>query len=59
MYLSLPYYNSPGVLTFYLSYMFSLLELRHFSTDYSLELCDGLFFVINFNEFIHDTNEIA
>ena len=41
--------------------MFSLLELCHFSTNYSLELYDGLFFVTNFNEFVHEinTDEIA
>lgn len=37
MSLSSPY-NSLGILPFYLSYVFSLLELFHFSTEYSLEL---------------------
>ena len=41
--------------------MFSLLELCHFSTNYNLEPCDGLFFVTNFNEFVHEitTDETA
>lgn len=56
MYLNLPYHSSLYISPFNLAFMFSLLELCHFSTNYSLELYDGLLFVTNFNEFVHEIN---